>query len=86
MARRPSGEGEDENGSALDADRPAPIANPSAFTARWDDDDATHFDVSWGTGGREAYDLRCKPIAIDRMKSAARNLTLLLDTIFKQGS
>jgi S1/P1 Nuclease len=40
----------------------------------------SNFDVDWE--GKEAYDKRCKPIALERMKSAARNLALLLDAIF----
>lgn len=38
------------------------------------------FDVTWE--GKTAYDSRCKPIAIDRMKAAARNLAALLDEIY----
>lgn len=41
---------------------------------------ATNFNVKWE--GKTAYDSRCQPIAIDRMKAAARNLALLLDAIF----
>ncbi|HET6892145.1 MAG TPA: S1/P1 nuclease [Pyrinomonadaceae bacterium] len=37
------------------------------------------FNVTWE--GKQAYDARCKPIALDRMKSSARNLALLLDAI-----
>jgi hypothetical protein len=39
-----------------------------------------NFNVDWE--GKDAYDTRCKPIALERMKSAARNLALLLDAIF----
>ena len=38
------------------------------------------FNVTWE--GKQAYDARCKPIAMDRMKSSARNLALLLDAIY----
>jgi hypothetical protein len=40
-----------------------------------------NYDVEWE--GREAYDLRCKPIAIDRLKVAAQNLAAMLDAIWK---
>ena len=38
------------------------------------------FTVSWE--GKTDYDNRCKPIAIERMKFAARNLAVLLDEIY----
>lgn len=38
------------------------------------------FDVDWA--GRDAYDSRCKPIVIDRMKKAAVNLAALLNAIW----
>jgi S1/P1 Nuclease len=38
------------------------------------------FDVTWE--GKPAYDSRCKPIALERMKSAARNLAAVLDEIY----
>ena len=38
------------------------------------------FDVAWA--GREAYDERCKPIVIERMKLAAANLAALLNKIW----
>jgi hypothetical protein len=89
----------DEEGSAGEADATPPEewaaqwatesleAAHSAYqglkiTGRNANDDKS-FDVSWGQGGKAAYDELCKPIVIDRMKTAARNLTLLLDTILK---
>ena len=42
--------------------------------------DERKYDVSWS--GRDAYDTRCKPIVIERMKLAARNLARMLDTIW----
>jgi hypothetical protein len=39
-----------------------------------------NFDVEWV--GREAYDERCKPIVIERMKLAAANLAALLNEIW----
>ena len=39
-----------------------------------------NFKVDWE--GRDAYDARCKPIALDRMKTAARNLAKVLDEIY----
>lgn len=38
------------------------------------------FDVSWE--GKPAYDQRCKPIALDRLKAAAKNLAAMLDAIW----
>lgn len=40
----------------------------------------SNFDVDWE--GKDAYDSRCKPIALERMRSAARNLASLLDAIY----
>lgn len=43
-----------------------------------------NFNVSWE--GKTAYDDRCKPIVLDRMKAAVRNLSILLDAIFADGA
>ncbi len=40
------------------------------------------FDVEWAEAGREAYDPRCRPIVIDRMKKAASSLAALLNAIW----
>lgn len=42
--------------------------------------DERKYNVSWTS--REDYDSRCKPLVIDRMKTAARNLAKMLDTIW----
>lgn len=63
----------DSLGAARDAYQSLEITGPNA-------NDAKKFDVSWE--GREAYDARCKPIAIGRLKAAARNLAAMLDAIW----
>jgi hypothetical protein len=42
--------------------------------------DERKYDVSWTS--REDYDQRCKPLVIERMKLASRNLAKMLDTIW----
>lgn len=49
------------------------IVRPNASNER-------NYDVSWA--GRDDYDSRCKPLVIERMKVAAKNLARMLDTIW----
>lgn len=47
-----------------------------------DDQGKVKYDVSFGAGGRTAYDQRCKPLVRQQMQLAAQNLGALLNKIW----
>lgn len=82
-----AGEGEGEADTSAPEDWAADWAGDSLIAAREayksikiTGAGGSNFKVDWE--GKDAYDKRCKPIAMERMRSAARNLASLLDAIY----